>query len=602
MKKLILILILASIIVPFTFSFSEESRADLKRAASWWGERADELQYKLGDIGRKNPDPSNPNDKNWKEYLRITAEIQKAEEKQKLYEDTALFNYYRSISRDTAKVYRPVGDFMEFTVGRGVELVTAVITQSWTDLVKLAVDSVLRTRIRGKIRSILDCDETVIELEKWMVVIGFGEDPWATSFDQAIVNWAKGDVKSKAMLLTLQKEKGRQIYKSFLEKPEAVHMGDLTPSQWLESKSLKSAEDIMDKLGLANFIGEMAGKMWLSFEMDESIDNTLLNLKAMRDKYKENGKELSCKDIFLVWSKQKTIDLTDDPDEKKRLKELKLGLDFFIKKIPGWYSSKTVPDHFDEIVRMIPIAEELGEHATAGNLRDILVEFEYKEMTPKDIADSELQSSIEESRKYLISNLKILRNYLKNQLYEEVESQWERTQDKWNELIALGHDTDNDTEIQNLWAEIQYLLEQKPETIDDNTSGEDPQTILIDNSTSVPVTTDSSSSEIKQAANEYKKNLLAYAYQLLSALEDDDYNRQEQIENKANKYNEGMKSGILHDEIWNDSKFTSEVNTVYKKIGEVINDSLINGKNVYSSGVTWLWEWQYNSSTSNSSF
>ena len=617
MKKLILIIVLLTTLVPFTFSFSEESRADLKRAAAWWGERADELHFKLGDIGRKNPDPSNPNDKNWQEYLRITAEIQKAEEKQKLYEDTALFNYYRSISRDTAKVYRPAGDFMEFTVGRGVELVTAVITQSWTDLVKLAVDSVLRTRIRGKILSILDCDETVIELEKWLVVIGFGEDPWATSFDQAIVNWAKGDVQSKAMLLALQGEKGHQIYNKLLEKPEAVYTGTLadSPFNWLESKSRKSAEEIMDKLGLVTFIGEMAGKMWLSFEMDESIDNTLQNLKAMKEKYKENGKELSCKDVFLVWSKQKSIDLTDDPDEKKRLDELKLGLEFFLKKIPDWYKNKTVPDHFDEIVRMIPIATELGEYATANNLRDILVKFEYKAMTPKDIAASELQSLIEESRKYLISNLKILRNYLKTQQYEEVESQWERTQDKWNELIAMGHDTDTDSEIQNLWIEIQYLLEQVPEkTIEGDNSEEDSQMTIIDNTSTSISEEDFSSSKIFE--EKFKKMYIEFEYSILLAIENQDEGLKNSMEDLYIFYSEGLKRGLPKERILNDSDFTAKIKDIYYKIQDAdlkaLNKSLEDPQSykgvstAWSQYPDWLGGGWYNDypkgTTSNSSF
>jgi len=44
---------------------------------------------------------------------------------------------------------------------------------------------------------------------------------------------------------------------------------------------------------------------------------------------------------------------------------------------------------------MIPIAEEIGEYSTADNLRDILLEFEYHQMTPEEIAASELQSLIE---------------------------------------------------------------------------------------------------------------------------------------------------------------------------------------------------------------
>ncbi len=482
MKKLILIIILLTVIIPFTFSFSEESRSDLKRAAAWWGEIGDKLQVQLGDIGRKNPDPSNPNDKNWKEYLRITAEIQKAEEKQKLYEETSRFNYYRSISRDTAQAYKPIGDFIEFTADRGMELVIAAVTANWTDLVKLSVDSILKTRIRGKIRSILGCSETVPELENWLVVIGFGQDPWETTFDQALLNWAKGDADGKAMLLSLQLEEGRQIYNKFRNTSQKI--SNLTnPAGWLESATKRPAEEIMNKLGMVTFVADMAGKMWISYEMDESIDSTLQNLKAMKEKYKEKETELSCEDIFMVWSKQKSIDLID-PEEKKNQEELKLGLEYFLKKIPGWYSSKTIPDHFDEIVRMIPIAEKLGEHSTADNMRDILIEFEYKAMTPEEIAASELQSIIEESRGYLISNLKVLRNYLRTKQYEEVESQWSMTTDKWNELIEMGYDTDNDEEIQNLWTEIQYLLEQVPETTEYNDSEEDKQIAIIDNSTS----------------------------------------------------------------------------------------------------------------------
>ncbi|MEA1910822.1 MAG: hypothetical protein U9N32_03980 [Spirochaetota bacterium] len=470
MKKLLLILILTSIIVPFTFSFSEETRADLRRAAAWWSEREDKLYSQLVDLREKNPDPGNPNDRNWQEYLRITAEVQKAQEKQKLYEDTALFNYNRLVARDTVQVYRPVGDFMEFTLGRGFELFNAVISQSWTDLVKLSVDSILRTRIRGKIRSILDCNETVMELENWMVVIGFGDNPWETTLDQSLLNWAKGDAEGKAMLLALQGEQGRQIYNKFLENPQKItNMAskDGNPLNWLESTTKKPAEEIMDKLGMATFVADMASRMWLSFEMDESINNTLQNLKAIREKYKEKEIELSCKDVFLVWSKQKSIDLVD-PEEKKKLEDLKLGLDFFIKKIPGWYSTKTVPDHFEEIVRMIPIAEELGEYTTANNLRDILVEFEYHKMTPDEIAAAELESIIEETRGYSINSLKILRKYLINKDYDEVENQWDRTEAFWNELISLKYDIDSDTEIQNLWAEIEPMLSNVPELIKDN--------------------------------------------------------------------------------------------------------------------------------------
>lgn len=58
---------------------------------------------------------------------------------------------------------------MEFTVGRGVELVTADITQSWTDLVKLAVDSVLRTRMREKYKEKgkeLSCEDVFLVWSK----------------------------------------------------------------------------------------------------------------------------------------------------------------------------------------------------------------------------------------------------------------------------------------------------------------------------------------------------------------------------------------------------------------------------------------------------
>ena len=135
--------------------------------------------------------------------------------------------------------------------------------------------------------------------------------------------------------------------------------------------------------------------------------------------------------------------------------------------------------------------------------------------------------------------------------------------------------------------------------IEDNTSGDDSLTNM-DNSSSLTI--DSSSSSVSQSASEYKRKILAYAYLLLSAIEDDDYNGQQRIESEAGKYNMEMKSGILHDELWNDSKFTSEAAAISKKLDEVINEALINGKNVYSMGVTWLWKWEYNSSTTNSGF
>jgi hypothetical protein len=234
----------------------------------------------------------------------------------------------------------------------------------------------------------------------------------------------------------------------------------------------RPAEEIMKKLGMVTFIADIAGKMWISFEMDDSIDNTLLNLKAMKDKYKENGQDLSCEDIFLVWSKQKSIDLLKplDPEDKKTQEELKLGLEFFLKKIPDWTKNNTVPEHFDEIVRMIPIATELKDYASADILREILIKYEYKALTPEEIAASELQSQIEESRGYLISKLKVLRNFLKTKQYDEVESQWDMTKDNWNELMELGYDTDNDTEIQNLWAEIKPMLSNVPDVTDSNIS------------------------------------------------------------------------------------------------------------------------------------
>ncbi|MCK5672773.1 MAG: hypothetical protein KAH95_05325, partial [Spirochaetales bacterium] len=125
---------------------------------------------------------------------------------------------------------------------------------------------------------------------------------------------------------------------------------------------------------------------------------------------------------------------------------------------------------------MIPIATELGEHGTANNLRDILVEFEYKAMTPDEIAASELQSLIDESRGYLISKLKVLRNYLNTEQYDEVESMWNMTLENWNELIGLGYDTDSDSEIKNLWAEIKPMLSKVPGITGDTSPGENNQT------------------------------------------------------------------------------------------------------------------------------
>lgn len=512
MKKLIFLIVLLTIVIPFTFGFSEESREDLRRIATWWGERESDLNIQLGNIRRRNPDPSNPDDKNWQEYLRVTADIQKALEKQKLYEETVLFNYHRSILRDTAQVYKPVGDFIEFTAGRGVELVISAITLNWTDLVKLSVDSILRSRIRGKIRSILGCSETIPELEDWLVVIGFGNDPWATTFDQAILNWAKGEQQGKALLLTVQAEQGRQIYNKFLKTTHKF--SDLTsPAKWLEDATKRPAKEIMKKLGMVTFIADMAGKMWISYEMDDSIDNTLINLKAMIDKYEENEIELSCKDAFLVWSKQKSVDLID-PDEKKRIDDLKLGLEFFLDKIPGWYKSETVPDHFAEILRMIPIAEELGEHVKAENLRKILVKFEYHEITPDEIAAAEKKAAIEEIKRYLINSLTILRKYLVNEDYGEVENQWERAQGQWKELIALGHNTDTDAEIQKLWREVQPMLTAAQERpVSDSSNGNNTASSNL--SSDMPIL-----NEI-----DYKEKFLILAKKYNEAVLNKNYNR-----------------------------------------------------------------------------
>ncbi len=467
MKKIILAFVLSMIYILPVFSFSDESRADLRRAADWWEAREDKLNVRLGELERKNPDPSDPNDKTWQEYLKVLDEIKTAEAKQKLYRETARFDYTRSIIKDTVKVYRPAADFMEFTVGRGVELVKALISQSWQDLVKLSVDSVLRTRIRMKIRSILGCDKNVPELENWLVVMGFGEDPWDTTVDQAVLSWARGEAEGKAMLLSLQLEKGRQIYKDFLKKPNLSTQWEAigkTPAQWLESQTVKPASQVMDVLGLGSFISDLGGRLWISMEMNDSIDDTLENLKALRKKYKEKDVDLNCEDLFLVWSKQKTINI-EDPEEKARLEKLKTGLEFFKKKIPGWYQNNTVPDHFEEIVRMIPVAEELGEFDTAENLRDILIEFEYKKMTPEEIAASEKQSLIEESRGYLISNLKVLRNFLTHKNYEDADSQWDITKSRWEDLINLGYNTDTDAEIQGLWKEIEPMLKNMNGTV-----------------------------------------------------------------------------------------------------------------------------------------
>ncbi len=468
MKKIILYFIFTSLIIMPLFSFSDESKADLRRAADWWEKRADGLNVKLGDLERENPDPSNPNDKTWQEYLKVMDEIKTAEEKQKLYRETARFDYTRSIIKDTVQVYKPAADFMEFTFSRGVELVNALISQSWQDLVKIAVDSVLRTRIRAKVRSTLQCSEPVRGLENWLIIMSFGDDPWSSTVDQSLLSWAKGEAKGKAMLLTLQAEKGRQIYKEYLKKPESVAMvakAGGNPLLWLENKTKVTGEKVMNTLGLVTFVSDLGTRLWLSFEMNDSIDDTLSNLAALKTKYKENDKDLSCEDLFLVWSKQKTISL-EDPEEQKRLEKLKTGLDFFLKKIPGWYTNKTVPKHFEEIKRMIPIAVELGEYSTAQNLKNILTEFNYKEITPEE-------KQITETRKYLLSDLKTLRNFLQKKYYDDADSMWNTVTTRWDELVNLGYNIDDDKEIQDLWVEVQSLKEKAPDQTDtEKTSGE----------------------------------------------------------------------------------------------------------------------------------
>ncbi len=519
MKKIIPALLLLAIYILPAFSLSDESKADLRRIADWWEAREDKLNERLGELERENPDPSNPDDKTWQEYLKVLDEIKTAEEKQKLYRETARFDYTREIIKGTVQAYRPAADFMEFTFDRGVELVKALISQSWQDLVKISVDSVLRARIRAKIRSELGCSETVPGLENWLVIMGFGEDPWSTTVDQAALKWAKGDAQSKAMLLSLQMEKGRQIYKDYLEKPQIISAaanagGD--PLQWLEDKTKASGEKVMNALGLATFVTDIGGRLWISLDMEDSVDYTLENLKVLRAKYKEKDIDLSCEDLFLVWSKQKTIDL-EDPEEKARLEKLKTGLEFFKKKIPGWYQSKTVPDHFEEIVRMIPIAEELGEYDTAENLRDILKEFGYKKMTPEEIAAAEKQSLIDENRKYLISHLKGLKNLLVHKNYDEVESKWEITKGAWEDLIELGYNTDTDKEIQNLWKEIEPMMKKAAEI--ENT-GDKSNSIGADDSGSPAATL---KLPVFNEVN-YKDKFLSIAKKYHDEAEDGNYN------------------------------------------------------------------------------
>lgn len=654
MKKILMFLIFTSLLATQLFSFSDESKADLRRAADWWEKRADDLNVKLGELERENPDPSNPKDKTWQEYLKVMDEIKTAEEKQKIYRETARFDYTRSILKDTVQVYKPAADFMEFTFSRGVELVNALIAQSWQDLVKISVDSVLRTRIRAKIRSALQCSEPVKGLEDWLVVMSFGDDPWSTTVDQALLNWAKGEAQGKAMLLSLQAEKGRQIYKEYLEKPQSVAAAAKeggNPLKWLENETKVTGEKVMDALGLATFVSDIGSRLWLSFEMNDTIDDTLSNLAALRAKYKEKKIDLSCEDLFLVWSKQKTIAM-EDPEEQKRLEELKTGLDFFLKKIPGWYQNKTVPKHFDEIKRMIPVAVELGEYSIAQNLKSILDEFNYKEVTPEE-------KQIEETREYLISNLKTLRNFLQKKYYADADSMWDTVNERRNKLTELGYKVDTDTEIQKLWTEVQSLKEDTHDRSVSEDTSEEPQSNSLSklaaeekifesyvnagdfdraksSFTKMEYMIDTNISEeeypqylaindaIKDAlgkkdmdatdlmykynstkGNPYyetcKKTILKYLNDMLTARKEDDMNKYYEISEKYDNYlSELEKYGIDQDDIYKDASFSEQIDAIEGQILEYDDEDDKNSTDTSNGGGGW--EKNSDGSTSNSFF
>ncbi len=658
MKKTLIILIITTLYASPLFSFSDESKADLRRAADWWEKRADELNVRLGELERENPDPSNPDDKTWQEYLKVMNEIKTAQEKQKLYRDTARFDYTRSIIKETVQVYKPAADFMEFTFSRGVELVNALISQSWQDLVKIAVDSVLRTRIRTKIRSKLGCTEPVPGLENWLIIMSFGEDPWSTTVDQAVLNWAKGEAQGKAMLLSLQAEKGRQIYKEYLEKPQSVAAAAKAGGnslQWLEDKTKVTGEKVMNVLGLATFVSDIGSRMWISFEMSGSIDDTLSNLGALKQKYKENKTDLSCEDLFLVWSKQKTISL-EDPEEQKRLEKLKTGLDFFVKKIPGWYNNKTVPKHFEEIVRMIPIAEELGEFDTAENLRDILIEFEYKKLTPEEIESSEKQSLIEETRGYLVSNLKTLRNFLQKKYYDDANSMWNTVTTRWDELVNLGYKIEADTEIQDLWTEVQKLKGKGSDQTDTEETSKGSQSSSIsklaaeekifesymkagdfdrakssftrmdylmdpdvpeadrqkflfindaikfalrDKNMSLEDLYRYNSTKGNPYYGEFKKTILKYMNAMLSAKKKNDLVKYYDLYDSYEKYlGEAAKYGIDYDDMEKDEAFLDQIDAIESQIAEYDADASDSGDSSGEGG----WEKNSDGSTSNSFF
>lgn len=593
MKKLILFFTLIAIAAAPLFSFSEESRADLRKAADWWESRADKLNIRLGELERENPDPSNPKDKNWQEYLKVLDEIKTAEKKQKLYRETARFNYTRSIMKDTVQVYKPAADFMEFTISRGVEVVNALISQSWQDLVKIAVDSVLRTRIRAKIRSTLDCKEPVKGLENWFIIMSFGGDPWNSTVDQALLNWAKGEAQGKALLLSLQAEQGRQIYKNYLKSPSKVSFAagknGLT-LKYLETATKVPAEEVMNVLGLGSFVFDIGTRLWLSLEMNDSINETLGNLVLLRKKYKENKVDLSCEDLYLVWSKQKTIDIKD-PKEQNKLEDLKTGLDFFLKKIPGWYKNKTVPDHFDEIIRMIPVAEHLGDYTTAENLRDILVEFEYKAMTPEEIKASEKESLIEETRTSLLSNLKVLKNFLEHKNYEEVDSKWNQVEGYWEELINLGYNVDTDAEIQGLWKVIKPLLDKMPSVQSGGEAAGDQAQPEKISDMGITVGGNNDTGPVSLSADEYRETMLQLGNAMVEAIKNGDNGAQQKIEVKGMRYYNLMEDNYaLRKEVWNDEAFKNAASLLSSKINNAINDALMVEKEVYASGAIWLYD------------
>ncbi len=290
-----------------------ETRADLVRYAKRWDSIREQLVAEKKALGPG--DPNNPNDPVRLMSQELSRKIAHAGSKATRYRQASQTEgYYWSIASDTW-----AGTTADLTEVTGVFLskwrqwALPLLTGGWADVTKLAIDSVLRQKIRKGIRARLDCGaKGLARLEDDLVEIVTGSRDTARGANEGYLHGkALGkslDPLKKVYTASVERQMKKKLQAAAVDSTEKV-------SKWTKGYAKKVTEKVMSRIDAASFAADVGFKLWMWFDLKGQVEAQTSHLANLRKRYSDAGRPLSCDEAYDVWKKKAQVPLPgrDDP-------------------------------------------------------------------------------------------------------------------------------------------------------------------------------------------------------------------------------------------------------------------------------------------------